>query len=140
MQTYPTACEPILTSFADRQKSIAKYFQEEEGLICSDAKSVELQLALNATIKNPPYLCRVFHAVYDVLGAVVVGGAPVQVQLAQAVGAGERPPSQHCKDTASAPATTPTHAFPPRGPTTAPLRKPARRKEPATLASLRGWG
>lgn len=44
------------------------------------------------------YLGGVLHPVHGVLGAVVVGGAPVQVELAQAVGPAERAAPQHCEE------------------------------------------
>lgn len=44
------------------------------------------------------YLGGVLHPVHGVLRAVVVGGAPVQVELAQAVGPGERATPQHCEE------------------------------------------
>lgn len=72
--------------------------------------------ARSAAGKSPSYLSRVLDAVDDVLGAVLVAGAPVQVQLAQAVGAAQRAPPQHCVgDTASAPDTATATATTPRG-------------------------
>lgn len=42
------------------------------------------------------YLGGELDPVHGVLGAVVVGGAPVQVELAEPVGPAERPAPQHC--------------------------------------------
>lgn len=41
------------------------------------------------------YLGRIPHAVHHVLRAVVISGPPVQVELSQPVGSGERTPTQN---------------------------------------------
>lgn len=42
------------------------------------------------------YLCRVLDSIHRVLGAVVIRGAPVQVELAEPVRSTERAAPQHC--------------------------------------------
>ena len=44
-----------------------------------------------------PYLCCVLDSIHAVLRAVIVRGAPVEVELAEPVGRSEGTTSQHCE-------------------------------------------
>lgn len=76
------------------------------------------------------YLGGELDPVHGVLGAVVVGGAPVQVELAEPVGPAERPAPQHCGGWGGRGVSAPCPAAPPR-----PRRRCAR-----AGPSLRGEG
>lgn len=48
-------------------------------------------------MQSGSYLCCVLDSIHAVLRAVVVRGAPVEVELAEPVGRSERTTSQHCE-------------------------------------------